>query len=89
MKNEHGGRDVIAREISDRMRVPILEDFRKGLEADEYRQVLELAQTIVESTSGSTLPTWMIAIAFIAAAEMYAEALAQGAAVMGRGPGSN
>lgn len=89
MTNEHGGRDVIARLISDAMRVPLLEDLREGLDDREYRDLLALAQTIVESTKGSTLPTFMIALALVAAAAMYAEALDQGAALMGRGPGGN
>jgi hypothetical protein len=89
MENEHGGRDVISRAISARMRVPVLDDLRQGLTEDEYRSLLELSQTIVESTKGSSLPAWLIGLAFVAAAEMYMAALDEGAAIMGRGPGSN
>lgn len=89
MENERGGRDVIAQMISARMRVPVLEDLREGLDAGEYRALLELAQTIVESTAGSALPSWLVGMAFVVAAEMYTAALSEGAAIMGRGPGGN
>lgn len=89
MENNHGGREVIAAAISARMDVPILEDLRSSLDADQYRAILELSRIIVESTAGSTLPIAHIAYALVAAAAMYAEAVDQGEALLGRGPPRN
>lgn len=71
------------------MSVPVLDEIRARVSEEEYRTILLLAGSIVESTEGAGVDARIVLLALTAAAAMYSEGLKQSASIMGRGPGSN